>query len=299
MRAASNVASAELVSGLLGDDGEALDTTVAFSIDADTGKFSGTPPPTNGVSGTFAPLVPILLPAQPHGHHRLREGQGWDRPGCAGRSTASAPATSFTSPSNSGGSLSHFWCRLLDRLERVRNSSDRPHRATGCAPGAADPTTAARYGIPAGAGAPMRPSGSTSISTSNPRPSRARPRGGNLLNDAGGSTGQISPGGSRWFSGDNETVDHPGVGIRVGHLDGVDTVWAPIHHTDMDPVTPGAQAAANSANIQFFGYGGAGLSREADVQITWGAGGAVESVRDLTHHLAVHFVPISRPATGS
>ena len=59
--------------------------------------------------------------------------------------------------------------------------------------------------------------------------------------------------------------------IRVGHLDGVDTVWAPINHVDTDPITPDGQAPANSGAIQFFGYGFAGLSREADVQLTWGA----------------------------
>ena len=59
----------------------------------------------------------------------------------------------------------------------------------------------------------------------------------------------------------------------------------------MDPVTPDGQAPPNSGVIQYFGYGFAGLSREADVQLTWGAGGAVASVRDVTHHVPVQFAP--------
>jgi hypothetical protein len=43
--------------------------------------------------------------------------------------------------------------------------------------------------------------------------------------------------------------------------------------------------------VQYFGYGGAGLSREADVQLTWGAAGAITSVRDVTHHVPVSFAP--------
>jgi hypothetical protein len=46
---------------------------------------------------------------------------------------------------------------------------------------------------------------------------------------------------------------------------------------------------ANSGTVQFFGYCVAALAREADVQITWGAGGTITSVRDLTHHVAVPF----------
>ena len=40
---------------------------------------------------------------------------------------------------------------------------------------------------------------------------------------------------------------------------------------------------------QFWGYGFAGLSREADVVFTWGSGGKMESVMDITHNVAVPF----------
>src|SRR6185503_5534883 len=41
--------------------------------------------------------------------------------------------------------------------------------------------------------------------------------------------------------------------------------------------------------VQYFGYCDAALGREADVQFTWGAGGTISSVRDLSHHVAVPF----------
>ena len=106
-----------------------------------------------------------------------------------------------------------------------------------------------------------------------------------------GCSSAVSPGGSRWFQGDNETLDHPAVSGKVGSgLTGVDTVWAPIHHVDQDPTTPTTpEAPANSGTIQFWGYGFAGLSREADVVLTWGAGGTVASVSDLTHDVPVPF----------
>src|SRR6185295_10229622 len=60
---APNAVAATLLTSLQGDDGQALDPNGSFSIDAATGKFSGSPPPTNMLQGTFAPLVPALLPA--------------------------------------------------------------------------------------------------------------------------------------------------------------------------------------------------------------------------------------------
>src|SRR6185436_1076168 len=113
------------------------------------------------------------------------------------------------------------------------------------------------------------------------------------------SAPNYSPGGSRWFSGTNEATVHPGLGIRVGHLPGVDTVWAPIHHTDTDPNTAGNQQYANSGELQCFGYAFAGLGREADVQLTWGGtAGQLTSVRDLTHHVPELFKPTYQASYG-
>ena len=101
----------------------------------------------------------------------------------------------------------------------------------------------------------------------------------------------IGPGGSRWFSGPDESIDHPTVGGRVGSLVemGVDTVWAPIHHTDYVLDDLDITTYAESGVMQCFGYHFAGLSREADVRITWAGDGFVALVRDLTHEVDVPF----------
>src|SRR5437660_9488109 len=97
----------------------------------------------------------------------------------------------------------------------------------------------------------------------------------------GGGPG-FSNGGSRWFDGANETTNHPGIGVRVGHLSGTDTVWAPIHRTDTLPNgSPAAKIYATGGEMQCFPYAMAGLGREADVRVTWGAGGTITAVRDL------------------
>jgi hypothetical protein len=113
-----------------------------------------------------------------------------------------------------------------------------------------------------------------------------------------GNGAGISPGGSRWFDGANETVDHPGAGIRVGHVAGADTVWRPLSHSDIDPNTAGSQQYARSTAMQCFEYSLAGLGRQADVQITWGTGGQVQSVRDVTHHVNVDFMPNPQATYG-
>ena len=101
----------------------------------------------------------------------------------------------------------------------------------------------------------------------------------------------ISPGGSRWFEGANETVDDPAYAIRVGHLTGVDTIFAPLSHIDQDPVLAGVQAPALSTCMQVFPYVAGPLGRNADIEVTWGAGGQVASVKDITDHVDVPFSP--------
>ena len=103
----------------------------------------------------------------------------------------------------------------------------------------------------------------------------------------------VSPGGSRWFDGANESVDDPTYSIRVGHLAGVDTIFAPISHTDLDPLTPGAQQAATSTHMQCSPYVTAALGVQGDIELTWGPGGTVASVHDVTNNadVAFHAVP--------
>jgi hypothetical protein len=102
------------------------------------------------------------------------------------------------------------------------------------------------------------------------------------------------PGGSRWFSGANESVPDPARLIRVGSLTGVDTVWAPIHHT---PTTSGGSTYPASGEMQCWTYFFANLGRAADVRVTWGANGAV-TVTDVVHNTPVQFKPTVQVSYG-
>jgi hypothetical protein len=291
-RQAPNVTTATLSSGLFGDDGVELDSDVAYTIDPATGRFTGSPPPTDGATGIFAPLVPVLLPAVSlTATIDSVKGRASTDPGCGGL-TGSA-----LFPPPAGGTCLLYYV-TFDR-DGTRSSFVSPQAVpiwssfgeaaadtlqVGAFPVLPDPGVASRYGIPEGSGASNAAIGATfrqSIDWSSFEGQAARR--GRI-----GNNGQVpvcvgletncpssaSPGGSRWFSGSDETVDHPAISIRVGSgLPGVDTVWAPIHHVDQDPVRGDGQAPANSGTIQFWGYGFAALSRQADVQFTWGEAG--------------------------
>src|SRR5690606_19590743 len=115
----------------------------------------------------------------------------------------------------------------------------------------------------------------------------------NRRTGSSGVPSRLIAGGSRWFSGENETEPHPTALIRVGHLDGVDTVWAPIHHT---PTTPGGPNMTG-VGLQCWAYQLAFLGRAADVEVTWNGDGTV-SVRDVTHHVPVMFKPTVQASYG-
>ena len=82
VKAASNVEAASLSSGVFGDDGTQLNVraTTPFTIDPETGRFSG-PPPASGGLALQASFLPLDSGAPPdpgsHGYHRLGETAGW------------------------------------------------------------------------------------------------------------------------------------------------------------------------------------------------------------------------------
>ncbi|MBI4503181.1 MAG: T9SS type A sorting domain-containing protein [Gemmatimonadetes bacterium] len=298
--AAPNQVVASLSVTLQGDSGVILDPTTPWSIDATTGKFSGSPPPTDMLQGTFAPLVPALLPALnlsakidsvvPRYYTDFDCGDAINAFGACfevfGKFTKDGTATAFKKLANipvwsAFGEPTSFTVSL------------------GAVPVAADAAAAARYGIPSGFSsfnATVTAGTYQSIGLSSFEGQAARRQGtGGIPSLGGNASNPYSPGGSRWFDGSSESTDHPANGIRVGHLAGTDTVWAPIHH--VKPPVSGS-ALANSGTVQFFGYCVANLAREADVQFTWGSGGTISSVRDVTHHVAVPFSEAVRSSYG-
>lgn len=104
-----------------------------------------------------------------------------------------------------------------------------------------------------------------------------------------------APGGSRWFSGDNETVANPTVGARSGQLPGVAVIDKPVH--DISNVLSPELPVRDRGTTQYLYYFGGPLARAADVQFTWQADGKVE-VQDLTHNVPVLFKPDAQAAYG-
>jgi hypothetical protein len=278
-----NLSTAELVATLSGSDNVPLDPSADFTIDPATGRFGGPPPPTDALIGAFAPLVPQLLPAlaleAKVDSLTVRTDADGGCPVSNGLGACYLMYVTFTK----NGVPQQF---VVNQPWPVWVSFDgitNIETPLGAVPVAADSASSANLGVPPGFAqfnATVNATLREYIRFSSFEGQAAR-RG--VI--AGTANAGYSPGGSRWFSGANETVDHPGLGIRVGHVTGADTVWAPINATDIDPNTPGVQSYPNSGELQCFGYAFAGLSREADVQFTWGAAGQIATVYDATHHV--------------
>jgi hypothetical protein len=295
VRPATNVTAPELASGFFGSDGTELSSTptTPFTIDPDKGTFSGPPPATalDALSGVFAPLVPALLPA-------LNLSAVIDS--VIPRSAECGPLGNFR------GYCAEFFVTFTRdaTVQNFRTIAAWPFWANAAATGetsataeaqlgsfpvAPDETSAARYGIPPGGASFNAAVGATleeNIRFSSQENQQAR----RLL-------ANISPGGSRWFEGANETVADPGVSIRVGHLTGVDTIYTPLSHTNQ-PNTGAGLIPVESTCMQTASHFVAPMGRQADIELTWGAGGQVASVKDVTHHVDVPFHEIPQAGYG-
>ena len=301
---ASTEDQSTLIAGMFGDDSVALDPGAPWSLDNATGRFNGPPPPTNGIAAAFAPLVQQLLPALSLTVtiDSLLAHSGADFACGAAENALGTCYEAFLTFNRDGvetptSVLYHHsvWASFGAGDQRF----DGPI-SLGALAIEADSTAAARFGIPDGFAqfnATVEAEFEEYIRMSAVEGQAARRAGtGGIPNMGGGAN--FSPGGTRWFDGANESVDHPGAGIRVGHLTGVDTVWSPVHHTDTDPGTAGAQIYGQSGAMQCFTYALGGLSRQADVQVTWGAGGTIASVRDITHRVPVLYAQNPQASYG-
>ena len=283
---ATNLASGELTFGLFGADGTQLDPSGSWSIDAETGIFDGPPPPTNAYAAAFAPFVPALLPAlsltATIDSIIVEDPRFYNCPATNGLGTCTVFHLTF----DKDGEIIQA---EVPTVWPVWSSFDASlvTATLGAVPFEVDPDQLERYGLPAGlrganAGVQARLYQSIDYSSHEGQSAR-RGRHGDAIS--------TSVGGSRWFAGTENTVADPTVGIRVGHIEGVDTIFAPQPYIDVNLATPldAAEIAANSGTIQWFGYAFALLGRQADMQLTWGAGGTVASFEDVTHHVPVMF----------
>ena len=109
--------------------------------------------------------------------------------------------------------------------------------------------------------------------------------------------------GARWFDGNSangatNTIEDPSKYRRVGHVSGIDTIFAPISHTPIDENDADPNSTDNGIQFarQCFNRGLAFLDRQADISVTW-SGGTI-NVRDETHHVDVPFSSVVGASWG-
>lgn len=291
----NNFVYASFTSSLSGATGGTLNLEAPLpKVDAQTGIFSGPMPPANGISATFSPLVERLLPAFnlvasidsiiPYDYETHPTGcpKGTNALGACWRIHMT-----FDRDGTKTRSVAEGWTPVWEAFGEP-SMTEFPIGAAAVPPDAA---AAAQFGLPAtfpGFQANLVGQFPQSIlySQFEGQANRRALAGATIL--TGWFPGErMIPAGSRWFSGANETTPDPTALIKVGRIAGVDSVWAPIHHT---PVTEGGAPYPGSTQMQCFGYVFAMLGRAADVRLTWGANGAVTAT-DVTHNTPVIFKP--------
>ena len=309
----TNMVFASFSSAVTNAQGQPLPTIAEPTVSGANGTFSGPQPPTNGLSATFSPLVERLLPA-----FELKAAVD-----------SIIPYTLDTHPSGCPAGFNAVGACWRIHMTFSRDGTSTRSVAEGYTPawhefgepvhtefvmGAGvvppDATAATQFGLPAsfpGFTANVVGTFPESIMMSSMEGQTNRRDagacGGATIYPGFGCGNRHPAGGSRWFSGANETVADPARLIRVGSLTGVDTVWAPIHHS---PTAAGATANNGngfsnqypaSAQMQCFSYFFSALSRAADVRFTWAANGAV-TVSDVTHGTPVLFKPTVQASFG-
>jgi hypothetical protein len=165
----------------------------------------------------------------------------------------------------------------------------------------ADPASSAQFGIPEGfagfnAAAIARFPEAIGLSGHVGQAySRAGNTSSNSLVSPIPSGSALAPGGSRWFTGANETVPDPARLVRVGHIPGIDTIFSPA-------MAPGLAADRTTLfgglpfNNACFAYGLGPVMRAADVEFRWSGTGA--EVWDVTHNVPVPFMTSSNANYG-
>jgi hypothetical protein len=281
---------------ILGGDGNPIAPgATGFAIDASTGRFNGRPPANLDVSGEIEQSVLRLAPAitgsgivaridsvKARADHEAYPLDNITSFNCQGLANGQGLCQEyFLTYTSSVGTTQTRTPARVPILEAVFGDEVTDEAALTPGPVPIDPTLGQQFGIPAGL---SPPAAGVTINV---------PRHGDL--SAGENfygrrvQGGISPGGSRWFSGDNETIDDPAYSIRVGQLPGVDTIFSPLSHLDMVPNTGAVEASAVSVCMQMMLYHYTTFGRQSDIEVVWGAGGAIASVRDLTFSLDVPF----------
>jgi hypothetical protein len=281
--AGNYVNTAGTESGLFGRGGLLTDTELP-TIDPATGKFSKRFPISNGFEVSLVAVVKELLSTSGEVAVRLDS------------------VTIVSSTADLGGqvdAMQHFTIigSSGEESSLLVPKTVSPTNGTGHAEGSftgvltPDAALAARYGGGEGYGI----GGSYELSWPGAYYNTIHSRG--CVNGAAGfgSGRPCSFNGPRWFVGDQETVDHPngnnpatfnrGLGSVTtsfsngGALPGVATIFMPNSYEMVLATWRRVEGALSP------------FTGPADYRVYWGAGGAVDSVIDLTYDVPVPFAP--------
>jgi hypothetical protein len=295
---------------ITGDDGEPLNPNVPLpQIDPEEGTFNGPFPPTNAVELSFVPLAERLFP-QFARNVRIDSVVPVYDPGAQGTpgpATANCPrggdpfgvCVQLHLTVNVDGVETQeiftvynpHWYRFGEPIEDTRNLTILASEVPFSEEALVD------FGIPSDGGA-QTSGNATAIGAFMEQINNSSAEGPqNRRSGSSGADPNARHGGSRWFDGTAEVFPDPARFMRVGHLENVDTVFAPISHT---PLFPGGSAPSNTSigfEKQCFSRAMAKMGRAADVRFTW-SGGQVSEVRDIVHHVPVLFSPKVRASYG-
>jgi hypothetical protein len=252
--------------------------TAVPALDPATGKFSGPFPPADGGDLHFAGELARQVLAEPGAISvrldSLTLGSAYDF----------VPNVYHMTATGGAGAVFQFSIPVTQDQFDVENSNVSFFDAVPV-----DPALAARYG------------GNATFAL---RAEHAQRLAGNYYTNAWGRGcinaapgfdvgGGCNYNGARWFSGANETQDHPNAGNQAnsggpavptnfnnaGALPGVAVI-----HQDLSYQT------TNNIWRHIEGLLG-GASRAADFNVYWGEGGTIDSVIDITHNVPVAFSP--------
>jgi hypothetical protein len=290
-RNAAALAAPQLKVSIAGSDNVALDPRAPQpTIDGNTGIFSGKSPPTNTVQALFAPMVERVLPkfrmeATIDSVVALSAGMSPD-PCFAGHNAGQAcwrAYLTFNVDGKTSKSEATGWTPVWNTLDGVNQTEF----SLGSAPVRADSLATQQFGFTQGTlnlNANIKSVFREQAYNSYSEGTYNR-RVGTCSGTGNATCLARVHGGSRWFSGTNETAPDPARFKQVGVLPGVDSILGNTHHT-VQGVGVAIPAGANSQ--QCFNSALGQMGRAADVRFTWGASG-FSSVRDVTHNVDVLF----------
>jgi hypothetical protein len=273
--AASSLVDADLEFGLFGRSALPPSTGLV-AIDAVTGTFAGPQPPTDAIELIFQAFAPQLLPPGTHGM-------------TLDSITPDYYGGAYHFSMSSGGGFTLTLTHAPDgdddfSLPLLGIESDETLRAQLIAQGVDAPPLAGSFTGTFHVDRMHFHSGDSDWAYTVPGFwSRVPP---NTLN-----------GGSRWFSGANETVPDPTVGHKPhGTLDGMESpVFSPDPYRADDGVV--GLGGFDPTLMRRFYQSTWAIRRAADVKFYWGAAG-LDSVIDVTHDLPVQFGTAVRATYG-